>query len=161
MKRALDLVSGQLTSSCYLYSPSQCSVLDSLSTIKHSNFQIILAHHEFFSHILLNCVRKGSLYERSDRLLKADGSTNITITFKMDAKKNDGSEHEQKKRSLTSTSLCSRPHSSHSLLFSQSKIILFLRQNWLRLMWQTSLRIENSRNLAHLTVVHQCNAREY
>ena len=50
------------------------------------------------------------------------------ITFKMDAKKNDGNEHEQKKRPLTSTPLCSRPHSPHSLLFSQSKIILFLCQ---------------------------------
>ena len=38
----------KLTSSYYLYSPSQSSVLDSLSTIKHSNFQIILAHHEVF-----------------------------------------------------------------------------------------------------------------
>ena len=52
----------------------------------------------------------------------------VAITFKMDAKKNDRNEHEQKKRPLTSTSLCSRPHSPHSLLFSQSKIILFLRQ---------------------------------
>ena len=77
----------------------------------------------------------------------------VAITFKMDAKKNDRNEHEQKKRSLTSTPLCSRPHSSHSLLFSQSEIILFLRQNWLRLMWQMSLRIENSHNLAHFTVV--------
>ena len=74
LKRALDLVSGQLTSSCYLYSPPQYSELDSLSTIKHSNFQIVLAHHELF---VPHCVRKGSLYERSDRLLKADGSTNI------------------------------------------------------------------------------------
>ena len=48
LKQALDLVPGQLISSCYLYSPSQCSELDSLSTIKHSNFQIILAHHEVF-----------------------------------------------------------------------------------------------------------------
>ena len=38
----------KLTSSYYLYSPSQSSVLDSLSTIKHSNFQIILAHQEAF-----------------------------------------------------------------------------------------------------------------
>ena len=47
------MVPRQLTSSlCYLHSPSQCpsksSVLDSLSAIKHSNFQIILAHHEVF-----------------------------------------------------------------------------------------------------------------
>ena len=28
--------------------PSQSSALDSLSTVKHSNFQIILAHHEVF-----------------------------------------------------------------------------------------------------------------
>ena len=38
----------KLTSSYSLYSPSQSSVLDSLSTIKHSNFQIILAHQEAF-----------------------------------------------------------------------------------------------------------------
>ena len=43
----------------------------------------------------------------------------------MDAKKNDRNEHEQKKRTLTSTQLFSRPH---SLLFSPSKITLFLRQ---------------------------------
>ena len=35
----------------------------------------------------------------------------VAITFKMDAKKNDRNEHEQKKRPLTSTPLCSRPHS--------------------------------------------------
>ena len=52
----------------------------------------------------------------------------VAITFKMDAKKNDCNEHEEKKRRLTSTLPCSRPHSSHSVLFSQSKIILFLRQ---------------------------------
>ena len=52
----------------------------------------------------------------------------VAITFKMDAKKNDRTEHERKKRLLTSTPLCSRPHSLHSLLFSQSKIILVLRQ---------------------------------
>ena len=156
-------MSGQLTSSCYLYSPSQYTVLDILGTIKHSNFQIILGHHEvFLSHPA--SVRKGSLYEGSDRLLKADGSTNIhnnpwmscgaigkqkytdstllepteagkfeavAITFKMDAKKNDRNEHEQKKRPLTSTPLCSRPHSPHSFLFSQpkmTKIILLLCQ---------------------------------
>ena len=51
------------------------------------------------------------------------------ITFKMDAKKSDRNEHEQKKRPLTSTSLCSRPHSLlFSLLFSPSKSILVLRQ---------------------------------
>ena len=50
----------------------------------------------------------------------------VAITFKMDAKKNDRNEHEQKKRPLTSTPLCSRPH---SLLFSPSiKSILFLRR---------------------------------
>ena len=49
--------------SCYLYSPSQYSVLDILGTIKHSNFQIILDHHEVFvSHPA--SVRKGSLYEK-------------------------------------------------------------------------------------------------
>ena len=55
----------------------------------------------------------------------------VAITFKMDAKKNDRNEHEQKKRPLTSTPLCSRPHSPHSFLFSQpkmSKIILLLCQ---------------------------------
>ena len=52
----------------------------------------------------------------------------VAITFKMDAKQNDRTEHERKKRPLTSTPLCSRPHSLHSLLFSQSKIILVLRQ---------------------------------
>ena len=41
----------------------------------------------------------------------------VVITFKMDAKKNDGNEHEQKKSPLTSIRLFSRPH---SLLFSQS-----------------------------------------
>ena len=33
----------------------------------------------------------------------------VAITFKMDAKKNDRNEHEQKKRPLTSTPLYSRP----------------------------------------------------
>ena len=42
-------VPGQLTSSLhYLHSPSKSSVLNSFSTIKHSNFQIILAYHEVF-----------------------------------------------------------------------------------------------------------------
>ena len=49
----------------------------------------------------------------------------VEITFKMDAKKNDRNEHEQRKSPLTSTPLCSRPH---SLLFSPSKSILVLRQ---------------------------------
>ena len=40
----------------------------------------------------------------------------VAITFKMDAKKNDCNEHEQKKRPLTSTPLCSRPHSPHAIL---------------------------------------------
>ena len=39
----------------------------------------------------------------------------VAITFKMDAEKNDRNEHEQKKSPVTSTPLCSRPH---SLLFS-------------------------------------------
>ena len=55
----------------------------------------------------------------------------VAITFKMDAKKNDRNEHEQKKRPLTSTPLYSRPQSPHSVLFSQpkmSKIISFLCQ---------------------------------
>ena len=42
----------------------------------------------------------------------------VAITFKMDAKKNDRNEHEQKKRPLTSSPLCSWPHSPHSFLFS-------------------------------------------
>ena len=46
----------------------------------------------------------------------------VAITFKMDAKKNDRNEHEQKKSPLTSTPLSSRPH---SLLFPPSKSILF------------------------------------
>ena len=50
----------------------------------------------------------------------------VAITFKMDAKKNDHNEHEQKKSPLTSTPLFSRPQ---PLLFSPSKIILFLRQH--------------------------------
>ena len=49
----------------------------------------------------------------------------VEITFKMDAKKNDRNEHEQRKSPLTSTPLCSRPH---SLLLSPSKSILVLRQ---------------------------------
>ena len=82
----------------------------------------------------------------------------VAITFKMDAKKNDRNEHEQKKSPLTSTSLCSRPH---SLLFSPSKSILFLRRYWLTSIWQISkavsklflsLRIESNGNLAHFTV---------
>ena len=55
----------------------------------------------------------------------------VAITFKMDAKKNDRNEHEQKTRPLTSTPLCSRTHFPYSVLFSQpkmSKIILFLCQ---------------------------------
>ena len=59
---------------------------------------------------------------------KAGKCEAVAITFKMDAKKNDRNEHEEKKRPLTSTLPCSRLHSSHSLLFSQSKIIIFLRQ---------------------------------
>ena len=39
----------------------------------------------------------------------------VAITFKMDAEMNDRIEHEQKKSPLTSTPLCSWPH---SLLFS-------------------------------------------
>ena len=62
---------------------------------------------------------------------EADKFEAVAITFKMDAKKNDRNEHEQKKRPLTSTPLYSRPHSPHSVLFSQStmsKIVLFLCQ---------------------------------
>ena len=54
----------------------------------------------------------------------------VAITFKMDAKKNDRNKHEHKKSPLTSTPICSRPHSLlFSLLFSPSKSILFLRQH--------------------------------
>ena len=53
----------------------------------------------------------------------------VAITFKMDAKKNHRYEHKQRKSPLTSTPLCSRPHSLlFSLLFSPSKSILVLRQ---------------------------------
>ena len=53
----------------------------------------------------------------------------VEITFKMDAKKNDRNEHEQRKSPLTSIPLCSRPHSLlFSLLFYPSKSILVLRQ---------------------------------
>ena len=53
----------------------------------------------------------------------------VAITFKMDAKKNDRNEHNQRKSPLTSTPLCSRPQSLlFSLLFSRSKSILVLRQ---------------------------------
>ena len=48
------------------------------------------------------------------------GKFEVVITLKIDAKKNDRNEHEQKKRPLTSTPLCSRPN---SLLFSPSKSI--------------------------------------
>ena len=65
----------------------------------------------------------------------------VAITFKMDAKKNDHNELEQKKRPLISTPLCSRPHSPHSLLFSQPKIILFLWQYPLRSIWQLSTAV--------------------
>ena len=65
------------------------------------------------------------------RAREADKFEAVAITFKMDAKKNDRNEHEQKTRPLTSTPLCSRTHSPYSVLFSQpkmSKIILFLCQ---------------------------------
>ena len=53
----------------------------------------------------------------------------VAITFKMDAKKNDLNEHEQRKSPLTSTPPFSRPHSLlFSLLFSPSKSVLVLRQ---------------------------------
>ena len=42
--------------------PSQSSALDSLSTVKHSNFQIILAHHEVFvSHSAPLCQKRVAL----------------------------------------------------------------------------------------------------
>ena len=96
----------------------------------------------------------------------------VAISFKMDAKKNDRNEHEEKKRPLTSTPLCSRPHSPHSLLFSQSKIILFLYQHWLRSVWQLSTAVGILCHFNHLEsktvatsrtsqLLHQCNAREY
>ena len=46
----------------------------------------------------------------------------VSITFKMDAKKNDHNEHEQKKSPLTSTPLFSR---IQPLWFSPSKIIFY------------------------------------
>ena len=54
----------KLTSSYYLYSPSQSSVLDSLSTIKHSNFQIILAHQEAFCLTFCSTVSKKGRFTR-------------------------------------------------------------------------------------------------
>ena len=50
-------------------------------------------------------------------LLEPKKAGKFAITFKMDAKKNDGNEHEKKKSPLTSMPLFSRPH---FLLFSQS-----------------------------------------
>ena len=96
----------------------------------------------------------------------------VAITFKMDAKENDRNEHEQEKRPVTSTPLSSRPHSPHSLLFSQSKIILFWGQYWLRLICQLSTavgilchfnQLESKTGATSPTSqsVHQCNAREY
>ena len=59
-------------------------------------------------------------------LLEPKKAGKFAITFKMDAKKNDGNEHEKKKSPLTSMPLFSRPHSLlFSLLFSPSKSILF------------------------------------
>ena len=55
----------KLTSPYYLYSvysPSTSSVLDSLSKIRHSNFQIKLAHHEVFvSHSSQPCKKRVAL----------------------------------------------------------------------------------------------------
>ena len=71
----------------------------------------------------------------------------VAITAKMDAKKNDHNEHEQEKSPLTSTPLFSRPQ---PLLFSPSKIILFLRQFWLRSIWQISKAVAILCDLYHL-----------
>ena len=62
----------------------------------------------------------------------------VAITFKMDAKKNDRNEHEQKKSPLTNTPLSSRPH---SLLF----LSCFLR---LRVFYFTPVLIDI--NLANI-----------
>ena len=76
------------------------------------------------------------------------------------------------KETSASTPLCSRPHSPHSLLFSQSKIILFLYQHWLRSVWQLSTAVGILCHFNHLEsktvatsrtsqLLHQCNACEY
>ena len=59
----------KLTSSYYL-------LLSVFSITILRNFQIILAQL-FVSLFVSLCVRKGSLYEGSDRILKAGGSINI------------------------------------------------------------------------------------
>ena len=57
----------KLTSSYYLYSPWQSSALDSLSTVKQSNFQIMLAHHEVFvSHSAQLCQKSRFTREAID-----------------------------------------------------------------------------------------------
>ena len=91
----------------------------------------------------------------------------VAITFKMDAKRNDRNEHEQKKRPLTRTPLCCRPH---SFLFSPSKSILFLRRYWLTSIWQISKAVGKLCDIYNLESkamatshtsqsLHQCNAR--
>ena len=76
------------------------------------------------------------------------------------------------KHPLTSPPLCSRPHSPHSLLFSQSKIILFVRQYWLTSIWQLSTSVGILCDFNHLEfktvatsrtsiTVAECNVREY
>ena len=52
--------------------------------------------------------------------IEADKFEAVAITFKMDAKKNDRNEHEQRKSPLTSTPLCSRPHSLRAFYFYTS-----------------------------------------
>ena len=71
----------------------------------------------------------------------------VAITLKMDAKKNDRNEHEQKKRPLTSTPLCSRPH---SLLFLRLRAFYFLRRYWLASIWQISKAVGKLFDFYHL-----------
>ena len=75
----------------------------------------------------------------------------VAITFKMDAKKNDGNEHKQKKSPLTSIPLFSRPH---FLLFSQSFLNglahSILRQHSLRSILQISAAVSILCDFYHL-----------
>ena len=60
---------------CILHHNIQSWISLAQSNTPTFKFIILLTITRFLSHILLNCVRKGSLYEESDRVLKADGST--------------------------------------------------------------------------------------
>ena len=75
------------------------------------------------SHFLLSSGSFNMALSRANCALKP-----LQSLSKWTPKNNDCNEHEQKKSPLTSTPLCSRPH---SLLFSPSKSILFLRHCWL------------------------------